>query len=52
MGPLRISKWWSGPGGRERTREAFRSLLVGAGFELSRIVPPMFPYNVAEGVPA
>ena len=41
-----------GPGGRERTREEFRSLLAGAGFELSRIIPLAFSYNIVEGVPA
>lgn len=41
-----------GPGGRERTSEEFRSPFAGAGFELSRIVPLMFSYNIVEGVPA
>jgi hypothetical protein len=41
-----------GPGGRERTTEEFRSLLAEAGFELSRIVPLEFSYNIVEGVPA
>jgi O-methyltransferase domain/Dimerisation domain len=41
-----------GPGGRERTREEFRTLFAGVGFELSRIVPLTFSYNVVEGVPA
>jgi hypothetical protein len=39
-----------GPGGRERTRDEFRSLFAGAGFELSQIVPLAFSYNIVEGV--
>jgi hypothetical protein len=41
-----------GPGGRERTREEFRSLLAGAGFELSRIAPLAYSFNIVEGIPA
>jgi hypothetical protein len=41
-----------GPGGRERTREEFRTLFAAAGFELSRIIPLAFSYNIVEGLPA
>jgi DNA-binding PadR family transcriptional regulator len=41
-----------GPGGHERTGEEFQRLFAGSGFELSRIVPLAFSYNIVEGAPA
>jgi hypothetical protein len=42
------------PGGRERTEDEFRSLLVGSGFRLAdiRALPTSLPFKVIEGVPA
>lgn len=40
------------PGGRERTRSEFASLLAGAGFNLAKIVPTAAPVSIIEAVPA
>ena len=40
------------PGGRERTRSEFSSLLAGAGFNLAKIVPTGAPVSIIEAVPA
>lgn len=37
-------------GGQERTEETFTSLLVAAGFKLSRIVPTRSPLSILECV--
>jgi hypothetical protein len=36
-------------GGKERTREEYRSVLAAAGFGLTRVIPTMSPYSVIEG---
>jgi hypothetical protein len=38
----------TGPGGRERTEDEFRSLFARAGFALTRIVPTASPLSVIE----
>lgn len=38
------------PGGRERTRDEFASLLARAGFELTQVVPTRSPVSVVEAV--
>ncbi len=37
-------------GGKERTEAEYRTLLSAAGFELSRIIPVLAPYNLIEAV--
>ena len=39
------------PGGRERTRSEFASLLAGAGFNLAKIVPTGAPVSIIEAIP-
>ena len=39
------------PGGRERTRAEFVSLLASAGFELARVVPTAAPLSIIEAKP-
>ncbi len=36
-------------GGRARTQEEFQSLLRGAGFELTKVIPTRSPYQIIEG---
>ena len=36
-------------GGKERTREEYRTLLAAAGFRLTRVIPTKSPYSVIEG---
>lgn len=36
-------------GGKERTKEEYRSLLEASGFKLTRIVPTKSPYSLIEG---
>ena len=38
-------------GGRERTEEEYRTLLDGAGFTLTRVVPTAAPLSVVEAIP-
>ena len=38
------------PGGRERTEEEYRSLLVAGGFRLTRVVPNQSPLSLLEAV--
>jgi len=40
------------PGGRERTRAEYETLLAAAGLKLQRIVPTRSPVSVLEAVPA
>jgi hypothetical protein len=37
-------------GGKERTEAEYRTLLAAAGFELTRIIPILAPYNMIEAV--
>jgi len=37
-------------GGKERTEAEYHSLLAAAGFELTRIIPVLAPYNMIEAV--
>lgn len=37
-------------GGKERTEAEYRTLLAAAGFELTRIIPVLTPYNMIEAV--
>lgn len=39
------------PGGLERTREQYATLLTGAGFELSRVVPTTGGVDIVEALP-
>lgn len=39
------------PGGRERTEEQFRALLVKAGFDLKRVIPTAPPLSIVETHP-
>lgn len=41
-----------GPGGQERTEEAYRKLVQQAGFRLTRVVPTDSPASIIEAVPA
>ncbi len=36
-------------GGKERTREEYRTLLATSGFRLTRVIPTKSPYSVIEG---
>ena len=38
------------PCGRERTKIEFTRLLRGAGFRLSRVIPPNSPLSIVEAV--
>jgi hypothetical protein len=38
------------PGGRERTADEFRSLLAGAGFSMTRIIPTGAPLSIVEAI--
>jgi predicted protein tyrosine phosphatase len=40
------------PGGQERTREEFASLLAAAGFTLTRVIPTGTRHSLIEGAPA
>ncbi|MFO1095768.1 MAG: methyltransferase [Planctomycetaceae bacterium] len=40
------------PGGKERTRDEYQSLLAAAGFQLTRIVPTKTEISVIESTPA
>ena len=40
------------PGGVERTREEFHTLLTGAGLRLDRIIPTQTSLNIIEAVKA
>ena len=40
------------PGGRERTRQEFASLLSAAQFELTKVVPTEAPVSIFEARPA
>jgi hypothetical protein len=41
-----------GPGGRERTRDEYETLLRAAGLRLARVVPTTTDFSIVEAVPA